>query len=223
MALRTRIERRIVRAAGFTLVELLAVLVIISILFAFVLTRLLSGEDVVRAESTRQFLAQISAVIGEFENDEGDYPPSTFSRELGAPNKVNMGAEMLVIAIYGKGRSGSEFSDDRLGNTDDDALKASVTSFSSPALFEICDDWGNPIAYFHRRDYENPQVYASYDQATGEYFEGAVEAMQNPATGDPFNRSTYQLISAGPDGVFGPNPDNDGHNDDIANFKFEQQ
>jgi prepilin-type N-terminal cleavage/methylation domain-containing protein len=211
------------RKAGFTLVEILAVLVIISILFAFVLTRLLTGEDVVRTESTRQFLSQVSAVIGEFEVQNGDYPASTFDIKMDAPNKVNMGAEMLVISIYGKGRAVSEFPEDRLGNTDDDATKSSLTGFSSPALFEVCDDWGNPIAYFHRRDYETPQTYATIDQNTGEYVEGPIKAMKNPKTGDPFNRSTYQLISAGPDGIFGPNSADDGHVDDIANFNIEQQ
>lgn len=219
----TWIERRATREAGFTLVELLAVLVILSILFAFVLNTMLGGEDVVRAESTRQFLAQVSAVIGEFENDTGDFPPSTFDRGMGVPNKVNMGAEMLVIALYGKARSGSEFPDERLGNTDNDATKTSLTSFSVPALFEICDHWQNPIAYFHRRDYETPQVYASYALDADEYREELVKAMKNPKTGDPYNRMSYQLISAGPDGVFGPNPENDGFNDDITNFKFREQ
>ena len=40
------------------------------------------GEDLVRAENTRQFIQQLSAIISEYELSEGDYPPSTFPGQM---------------------------------------------------------------------------------------------------------------------------------------------
>lgn len=198
--------------SAFTLVEVLAVLVILSILFVFVVTRVLSGEETVRAESTRQFLARLEAAIAEYELEFGDYPPSSAAPELeGLPNALNLGAEMLFVALHSKDWQVRELPSERLGNSDEDRTKKSLTSFTEPALLEVQDDWGNPIAYFHRRDYADPQVYVTFDGETGEVLEEAVGARLDPTTGDPFNRTRYQLISAGPDGRFGTE-------DDIGNF-----
>ena len=190
------------RAAGFTLLEILTVMIIIAILFAFVMRGVMSGEDIVRAENTRGFLSQVEAAISEYHLEHGDYPPSTFPASVeNVPNKVNMGAESLVLKLFSKEWTAREISEDRLGNSDEDALRQSATSFSNPDLFELADDWGNPIVYIHRRDYEKPQSYVTIDPETGEPYETEVKAYLNPKTGDPYNRRKYQLISAGPDGV----------------------
>lgn len=200
------------RRAAFTLVEILAVLVIISILFVFVVTRVLSGEETVRTESTRQFVSRLDAAIAEYELEFGDYPPSTPPPALeGLPNATNLGAEMLFVSLYSRDWQARELPEERLVNSDDDRTKKSLTSFSKPELSEIADDWGNPIAYFHRRDYGKPQVYVTFDGQTGETLEAAVSSRVNESTGDPYNRTRYQLISAGPDGRFGTD-------DDIGNF-----
>ena len=67
------------------------------------------------------------------------------------------------------------------------------------------------IAYIHRRDYEKPVTYITVSAKTGLEEEAQVKAVINPQTGDPYNKQTYQLISAGPDGVFGTS-------DDIGNW-----
>ena len=45
--------------------------------------------------------------------------------------------------------------------------------------------------------------------------ETPVKARVSPKTGDPYRRQSFQLISAGPDGLFQTD-------DDIANFKIER-
>lgn len=198
--------------AGFTLVEMLAVLVIIAILFTFIVSRVLRGEDLVRVENTRQFLSQLSTMISEYEQERGDYPASTFPASMETkPSPTNQGAEMLFLSLFAKDRSAREIAEERLGNTDGDSAKHSLSSFTSPEVFEIVDDWQNPIAYFHRRDYGQQRPYVTLEAATGEVVDSMVEARTSSKTQDPFNKTTFQLLSAGPDGLFDTE-------DDIGNF-----
>ena len=201
------------RRSGFTLIEMLAVMVILSILMAFLVTSLMGASETVELENTRQFIAQIGAAVDTYETDEGDYPPSSFpSGADRGSNKVNMGAEELVIALMKPGSEVWELPEDRLGNSDGDATRKSVTSFPKPDLFELTDFWDNPIAYIHRRDYEKPIIYLTFDPDTGESHEQPVSAYKSSKTGAFFNRRSFQLISAGPDGLFGTS-------DDIGNFE----
>ena len=202
-------------SGGFTLIEIMAVLVIISILAVFVLRAVSGGEKVVQARAMEAFLHQLSALIDGYEVDKGDYPPSSFPAEMDPkPTRTNMGAEMLVISLFP--REGEyqapELDDDRLGNTDGDTTRKSLTSFTSAQAFEILDNWGNPIAYIHRRDYETSTTYITENPTTGEEIEGRVKGRFNPKTEDPYRKGTFQLISAGSDGIFGTR-------DDVTNFE----
>lgn len=202
------------RRAGFTLIEVLAVILIVAILAGFLITRLGGAEDSVKTNNTRGFIAQLAAAIEEYEGQKGDYPPSTFPKDLDPkPTKTNMGAEMLVIALYPADGSfrALELPDDRLVNTDDDDVKRSLTSFPNSTVFEFADDWGNPIVYLHRRDYDEPVDVVSIDGETGEVLEVKVSAQKNPVTGDAYNPKKFQLLSAGADGKFGTG-------DDLGNF-----
>ena len=200
---------------GFTLIEMMAVLVIISILAVFVLRAVTGGKVVVERKATKAFLHQLSAMIDEYEGVTGDYPPSTFPAEMDPkPTRINMGAEMLVISLFpreGEFQS-PELDDGRLGNTDADTTRKSLTSFTSAQAFEILDNWNNPIAYIHRRDYDASTTYITENPETGEEIEGRVKGRFNPKTEDPYRKGTFQLISAGPDGTFG-------NRDDITNFE----
>lgn len=199
--------------SGFTLIELLAVLVILSILFAFLVTNVFSAGDRVRTENTRSFLQQVAAAVSSYELDHGDYPASTPPADADrGNNRVNMGGEELVIALFPPGGGGADLPEDRFVNTDADSARTTLTAFPEPDLFELRDDWENPIAYLHARDYENPQVYSTVDPSTGELFEERVGGRKNATTGAFHNRRTFQLLSAGPDGRFGTE-------DDIGNFE----
>ncbi|MFT4541077.1 MAG: prepilin-type N-terminal cleavage/methylation domain-containing protein [Planctomycetota bacterium] len=198
--------------SAFTLVEMLAVMVILSILMAFLVSALMGASKTVEIEETRQFLSQIEAAVEMYEGDKGDYPGSTFptGKDRGS-NKVNMGIEELVVSLMSKGSQTLELPEDKLINMDGDSSRKSVTSFPAADLFELCDAWDNPIAYFHRRDYGTPQIYTSVTLKTNELLEDQVTALKNPKTGAYYNRRTFQLISSGADGIFG-------NDDDIGNF-----
>ena len=203
------------RGAGFSLVELLAVIVIIGILATVLIPNLLSSKGAIDAKITRTWLSQLTTEISSYSRDKGDYPQSTFPKDLDPkPTKTNMGIEALVIALLpadGSYRAGGNF-DDRLCNTDGDDTKTSHTRFERSEAFELSDGWGNPIVYLHRRDYEKGCSYLTYQEDIDEFVDEKVTAAINPTTGSPFRPDSFQLLSAGPDGKFGTE-------DDIGNFK----
>lgn len=201
--------------AGFTLIELLAVLVILSILMIVLLPRLAGFGQRAKEHSTKAFLLQLSTAIAEYEDRFGDYPPSQFLEKWGtAPNTTNLGAETLVLSMWSPEWTGASLPEDKFVNTDHDEAKKSLSRIPKPALLELKDEWGNPIAYFHRRDYGRQDAYVTVpDDADGEE-ESTVRAVKNPVTGQYFHHDRFQLISAGGDGRFGTD-------DDIANFDAE--
>lgn len=214
-----RDQPQLAARAGFTLIEMLAVLLIIGILFSFLVGSVMRSGEVVKGSATRTFLETVGASLDEYENQMGDYPPSSFPSKLDPkPSKTNMGIEMLVISLWpadGKFATG-EVREQRLSNVDGDNTNHSLTSYTSADCFELSDDWDNPVAYIHRRDYGKRFTYLAFDLELGEMTEQMVQARKSLKTGDPYNRSTFQLISAGEDGVFG-------NRDDIANFRIEEE
>lgn len=197
--------------AGFTLIELLAVILILGILTTLLVTQLAGSEEAARAQNTSRRLAVLSAAIDAYANEYGDAPRSTFRQEQGVANEGdNVGAEALFVALFSNGfeaGGASELADD-LVNTDADASARRLSDLESRELFEVPDDWGNPIAYFHRQDYgAGGQSYVTFDPTTGDRLQSEAKALKNPATGRYYRHTSYQLISAGPDGLFGTEDD----------------
>lgn len=198
--------------AGFTLLELLGVIVIIGILVGFLVPMLARMQESGKVKATEGFLTELATAITEYENEKGDYPASSWKDEWGpAPNSTNLGAEALVIQLFGSKWSTS-LAEDRLGNTDNDESKKALARFPKPTLFEIKDQWGNPIAYSHRRDYDHPQTYTMLDAGGVPAGESVFKAHMNKQTGQYWNAKEFQLVSAGPDCEFGTD-------DDITSWK----
>ena len=199
--------RRAARAAraGFSLIEMIAVIVILLILMAFLLPRLGGMREAVQANTTRAFLVgQLKAALGQHENEFGAPPPSTWDDKWGAqPNDSNLGSEILYLSLWSEAMQGLGMDEARLGNTDQDATLKSATILGARDLFELCDDWGNPIAYFHHRDYGRADRYRTIDVETGEEVETLVKAREDARTKSYYNPRGFQLISAGEDGRFG--------------------
>jgi prepilin-type N-terminal cleavage/methylation domain-containing protein len=199
--------------AGFTLIEVLAVIVILGILMIVLLPRLTGATERAKERSTGVWIQSIDAAAKDYEGRFGDFPPSQFQEKWGtAPNLTNMGGETLVVSLWSTEWNGTMLAEDKFSNTDNDETKRPLTRFPANALQELKDDWGNPIAYFHRRDYGRTDNYVVTTADTGEIEELPVKAFMNPATKTYFNSNTFQLISAGVDGKFGTE-------DDITNFK----
>jgi prepilin-type N-terminal cleavage/methylation domain-containing protein len=189
--------------AGFTLIELLAVIVILSILAYFLVTNVFAARETVEVQATKGRLAQIAATIGEYADEAGDWPPSSFPEPWGPPpDAVNLGGEALYLVLCAEGRPGQGRLDEEPCNTDEDATALRIPGHESLQVFEIADVWGNPIAYFHHRDYERKDVYVTWDAASGELVENVVQARRNDKTGRWQAPRGFQLISAGPNGRF---------------------
>ena len=188
---------------GFTLIELLAVIVILGLLIVFLMPMIRGALESSKEQQARIVLQGISAAISEYENDKGDYPASSWKEEWGpAPNATNVGIEALVIQLFGS-KWESRLPEDKLKNTDNDESKKALARFAKPTLFELVDEWGNPVAYSHRRDYAAAQVYVMANPPG----ESTFKARMNPQTGQFWNPKTFQLVSAGPDGEFGTDDD----------------
>jgi len=202
--------------AGFTLIELLVVLVILSILMIVLLPKIAGFGQRAKERTTQAWLSQLSAAIGQYEDQFGDYPPSQHVEKWGiAPNTSNIGAETLVLSMWSPEWTGTTLPDDRFVNTDHDQAKKSISRIPKPDLLELKDEWGNPIAYFHRRDYGRADTYITIPADGEGEEESSVRAVKNSTTGLYFHPTGFQLISAGIDGVFGTE-------DDIANFDPSQ-
>jgi prepilin-type N-terminal cleavage/methylation domain-containing protein len=207
--------RRADARSGFTLLEMLAVIVILGILMVVFLPRLLGTQKMAKEQIAKAFLVQLAGAIGEYEQKFGDYPPSTWPDKWGAPpNNTNVGAEALVQALWSNDWGGTTLEEQNLGNTDDDESKRPLGRLATSKLFEIKDGWDNPIAYIHRRDYGKQTPYATIDTETSEIVETNVGALQNPETKTYFRPTSFQLVSAGADGRFGTE-------DDLTNWKEE--
>lgn len=203
------------RAAGFTLLEMLAVIVILGILMIVLLPRLLGTSKTAKEQLERAHLVQLGAAIDEYEHKFGDYPPSTWVEAWGTmPNATNVGAECLVQSLWSNQWGGTSLGEDGFVNLDEDETKKPVSRLPSGKLFELEDQWENPIAYTHRRDYGKPQAYVTRDNETGELVDANVTAAINPTTKGPRNANKYQLVSAGADGRFGTD-------DDLGNWPAE--
>jgi prepilin-type N-terminal cleavage/methylation domain-containing protein len=199
--------------SGFTLLEMLAVMVILSILVVFLAFRLGGLGESAKARLTATYLNEISLAVAEYEHEHGDYPPSEWDSKWGAqPNKKNAGIEILCVTLWSPKWGGVSLSEDKLDNTDGDRSKQSLTTHANRDLFELVDAWQNPIAYFHRRDYGREDLYITIDEESADWTESTIKAYTNPKTGNYFRSRTFQLISAGQDGVFGTK-------DDLSNFE----
>ncbi len=201
--------------AAFTLIEMLAVMVILGILLTFLIPKLMGGAEVMKAQATSAFLREIDAALAEYNDEFGSYPSSEFkaSWDVGS-NSANTGAESLVLHLWSVDWGGTGLSTDRFCNTDGDASKKNIADpavIANGNLMELGDSWGNPIAYISRSKYGDKTLYITYDNDTGETVEAEVGAFKNSATGSYFHPRKYQLISAGEDGLFNTE-------DDITNF-----
>ncbi|MEO0651505.1 MAG: prepilin-type N-terminal cleavage/methylation domain-containing protein [Planctomycetota bacterium] len=189
--------------AGFSLVELLAVIVIIGILVSVLVTSLGGADDGAKMRLTRVQLEQLATLADVYEREFGDYPPSQLPDQAGTVNGVNTGIEAFVAALWSRDyEAGGAVEADELSNVDGDSSKNRITDFPDRQLFEFVDAWGNPIVYFHHRDYEREQVYSVEDLETGEFFDQEVKAVKNPVTKRFYRSSRFQFRSAGPNGIF---------------------
>lgn len=213
--------------SGFTLVEILVVLLIIGIISGVLINRISKSGQRARYElSAEGFIRTVGAAMERYKGDRriGVYPPGKLDGFDGLgrqTNRTNRGIEALVICLNGSGFRGERVLEDFEGgsgditmdNIDADLSAKKMTIMGAKDLFEMLDPWGNPYAYFHCTDYNDKTVreYMSDSEVAMNYELVTVLPWKNPKTKSFYKQTSYQLFSAGPDGVFNTE-------DDIGNW-----
>lgn len=197
------------RRAGFTLLELMAVLLILGILMAFFVTGGMGLLSDAKSKEARQNLHALTAHLLAYRSRMGDYPSDRLPPGT-SDNGLNAAAEALYLALFDAKYDGEPPDESWLVNTDGDATSKSLTRLPDRSLFEIGDPWGNPVAYFDFRNYAVAEA-SLLAGAESEVAEQKLRPAKNPTTGNWYEPNGFQLISAGEDGEFGTE-------DDIANY-----
>lgn len=98
-----QIQRLRYNNKGFTLIEMLVVLIILGLLAAIVVPRTMKGRRRATDEATRQTLSQLRKAVNEFEADVGCYPTALadlFTRPSGTYTGKGMaGGSVVDISI----------------------------------------------------------------------------------------------------------------------------
>lgn len=206
-------KTRLSRQDGFTLVEILAVLAILALLMSLGFMSYGKHTERARVAETHSTIESLANLIAAYESKKGDVPPSELKAlAIRAQNDTNQGIEACVAALHHKDHpTGRLLPDSSLGNTDQDQTNTVYHRNGSPMLPEAKDAWGNPIAYFSFHSYGTPQTYLLSLPEDREVPDQVVTAAHSEVTGTWANADSFQLISAGPDELYGTE-------DDVTNF-----
>ncbi|MCX7705730.1 MAG: type II secretion system protein GspG [bacterium] len=120
------------KKSGFTLIEILVVLVIISLVVAITMPATKKARNKAAILKTRAIISSIEAALFMYQTDMGNYPESTGSSKI------------LVEAL--------------MGPIDDENWKGPYMRFKQKDIDEnnnILDTWGTTIKYIYPQDEKN--------------------------------------------------------------------
>lgn len=152
-------------------------------------------EDEARIQMTTQQLSMLRALsIGrEIISGPLPWPETTDDHER------NLGSEILAAALFkDEAQAKKDLYGDYTSNTDGD-----TSPDSGQARFEIADAWGNPIAFIPRSRYESPIGAYRTVNRHGIPGDSSPQIRFNARTGRFYRHTSFQLVSAGLEGVFG--------------------
>lgn len=195
---------------GFTLLELLIVILIISILSSLLMWGIHAAIETAKASNSQAMLQSISGALQIYKSQFGDYPPSSLDAfKVRLPNDTNNGIETLVACISTKKKGGQPFytppTDDMYVNVDSDKVDKNPTQwiFGDTELREFKDFMGNCLWYIHHSDYDKPKPHHLKVIPSPGAKKIDLKVYQSDKTKTPANPGRFQLVSPGLDGEFG--------------------
>jgi len=211
------------RTEGFTLVEVLVVIAIISTLAGLVLAGVTAARRFADQKATAQDILALQQAIESYNTARGDYPPSSLAAlKVKHANTVDEGNRALLLSLLSRKKGGpyiQELKETRLNATAESLSKEEMATIKkeldpmplSPRLLEYVDLWGNPFVYIHNRDYDSKKTVYYVDRDGTRV---PVKAARSVKLGTFQSPNGYQIWS------FGPNGKNEnGEGDDIASWK----
>ena len=204
---------------GFTLIEVLIVIGLLSLLMFAILPMFTNAEQRSMEALCQTLVRQAESAANAYNNqrDFRDYPPDD-SRDINgklklpADNGINSGIESFLLFVNRLESRQPVFPEGEKSfcNTDGDKVGTFVGKLEKQEKVEIADPWGNPLAYFHNRNYDKPQVYRLGEVGEKGEQDQTVSPHRSP-DGGWLSRSKFQVFSAGPNGKYGDE-------DDIGNW-----
>lgn len=201
--------------SAFSLIELLVVLTILGMLFGFGAMAIRSVQGSGHVAKTASIVAMVEGCLEQYRNAKGDYPASSLAK-LGvrSSNTLFEGNEALVLALNAKDYSGNRIDEQYLMNLDGDRADKNISIFDEAGLLEVVDAWENPLIYIRYDQYDAAHEYDLVKQATSESERVQAKGAKNSLTGSYYSKESYQLVSAGEDGVLGTEDDIKSYSDD---------
>ncbi len=190
------------RERGFTLVEVLVVVAIISLLMGLLVPSLMRAGSKAKVTETATLIEKIKAALQAYEHDHGDYPPTSLKDGGYYSNGVNDGIESLLLHLATEFRGAPilEVEEKYLENLDKDSIPSDYPLnwyFGDRQAREIVDSWGNPLIYFHNRDYSSPKSHMRAYKIDGKKV-GSIKPEKSKKTAAYHGWSSFQLWSVGP-------------------------
>ena len=205
---------------GFSFIEVLVTMGIIAVLAGMVVVAINIWGRKGPQFLTRQRMDKLVLGAQEIKRHFSVYAPTNprdlyvrFSsiEKIKLPqNRTNEGIESLVLAIYYKTMKYDpqlvrSTEDGDFVNTDEDELGAPAGKLMVPALWEVRDEWENPLIYFEARDYQKYfESGATYTTSLGDDVDARPWKNED---GSYAQSDSFQLYSMGPDGL--PNTEDD--------------
>lgn len=207
---------RVARAtAGFSLLEILVVLTIIALLTSLSAVAVSRYRETGRITDCTARIQSLTLLAESYAERTGGYPPDRLAAlgisELG--NTLNEGIEACVAALRRRDYGGGRPAEKHLGNGDDDHAERLAALDGSSALLELLDPWDNPLVYIVNDHYDDETVVL-LDDGGSRREPVAARAVLNPLTGAFQRFESFQIRSAGPDGLMDTE-------DDLGNFATE--
>jgi general secretion pathway protein G len=131
-------ERKKKAEAGFSLIELLTVLVIIMILVGIIVGAAKYAQQKAAISSTQSEIAAISTALESYHNDNGAYPLTGTNRPADTTQLTYTNAQVLYSALAG----GPGYPKTYL------TFKANQIRFVSATQTNIVDSFGNVLSYY---------------------------------------------------------------------------